>query len=232
MSAPYFPHTLFAPSNNQVVRGVVAPHRYIQGPGAIARLGAALQVMKVTRAGLLITERGRGRLGQQIEETLSGAGVSSVVADFGGECSLEQIDQSVRDFSGATDQVDCLIAVGGGKCIDAGKAIAYRLGIPIAVVPSLASTDAPCSAVSVLYTPQGVVNGAEFFPDNPALVLMDTELLISAPPRYLVAGMGDALATWYEAKVCQQNSEASSVLGCRPTLAASSIWGALQPDDI
>ena len=226
MSAPYFPHTLFAPSNTQEVRGLVAPHRYIQGPGAIARLGSALHVMQVGRAGLLITEGGRKRLGEKLDETLSAAEIETVPTVFDGECSLEQIERSVRDLTNDKEPIDCLIGVGGGKCLDAAKAIAHRVGVCVAVVPSLASTDAPCSAVSVLYTPEGAMSGAEFFPENPALVLMDTELLVSAPPRYLVAGMGDALATWYEARVCQDNSKASSVLGCRPTLAASSI-GAL-----
>ena len=223
MSAPYFPQVLFAPIEERAVRGVVAPQRYMQGPGVLERLGRALQVMSVSHAAVLISPNGIKRFGQKIQSSLADVGLAGDYAKFDGECSLEHIERSVAELSERTPSVDCLVAVGGGKCIDAGKAIAFRLGVPIVVVPTLASTDAPCSAVSVLYTPEGVVSGAEFFPENPACVLMDTEILIASPARYLVAGMGDALATWYEARTCQANSDASSVLGCRPTLAASKI---------
>src|SRR5580700_4802449 len=37
---------------------------------------------------------------------------------------------------------------------------------------------------------------------NPDLVLVDTQVIAQSPPRLLVAGMGDALATWFEAKTC------------------------------
>ena len=63
------------------------------------------------------------------------------------------------------------------------------------IVPTLASNDAPCSALSVIYTPQGVTAGVEFYPDSPAPVVVDTDIIAAAPERYLVAGMGDAMAT-------------------------------------
>jgi glycerol dehydrogenase len=61
------------------------------------------------------------------------------------------------------------------------------------------------------------------FPCNPALVIVDTQVVANAPERYLVAGMGDAMATWYEARVCQRNPAARTVLGARPTLAANAL---------
>ena len=39
---------------------------------------------------------------------------------------------------------------------------------------------------------------------NPDLVLVDTQVIALSPPRLLVAGMGDALATWFEAVTCVQ----------------------------
>jgi glycerol dehydrogenase len=35
---------------------------------------------------------------------------------------------------------------------------------------------------------------------NPDLVLVDSGVIVRAPVRFLVAGMGDALSTWYEAR--------------------------------
>ncbi|MFT7129065.1 MAG: glycerol dehydrogenase, partial [Gammaproteobacteria bacterium] len=119
--------------------------------------------------------------------------------------------------------VDAYIAIGGGKVVDAGKCIAHRLKVPVIVVPSLASNDAPCSALSVIYSPEGVVAAVEFFPENPALVLVDTGVVAAAEARHLVAGIGDAMATWYEARVCAENKRATNALGGRPTLAGTAI---------
>ena len=70
---------------------------------------------------------------------------------------------------------------------------------------------------------EGVFKDLEFFPNSPHLVVVDTRVIAEAPERYLVAGMGDAMATWYEARTCLQNPKARSMIGARPTLAASAI---------
>ncbi len=140
---------------------------------------------------------------------------------FRGECSEEEIRSHVDALADAG--IECLVAAGGGKCIDAAKGVAYRLEVPVVVAPTLASNDAPCSAVSVIYTPEGVSSGIEFYPCNPAFVVVDTEIVAAAPERYLVAGMGDAMATWYEARICLQNESAITTVGARPTLASAAI---------
>ncbi len=71
------------------------------------------------------------------------------------------------------------------------------------VVPTIASTDAPCSGCAVLYTKDGVFDSVLYQKANPAAVLVDLDIIASAPVRFLVAGMGDALATWFEARSCE-----------------------------
>ena len=73
---------------------------------------------------------------------------------------------------------------------------------PSSTAPRVASSDAPCSALSVIYTEEGVFHEYRFYRKNPDLVLVDTQVIAQGPPRLLVAGMGDALATWFEAKTC------------------------------
>jgi glycerol dehydrogenase len=92
--------------------------------------------------------------------------------------------------------------MGGGKTIDTAKIAADRANIPVLIVPTIASTDAPCSGCAVLYSEQGVFESVYYQKLNPAVVLVDTEIIATAPVRFLVAGMGDALATWFEAKSC------------------------------
>jgi glycerol dehydrogenase len=94
--------------------------------------------------------------------------------------------------------------MGGGKTIDPAKIAAERAGIPVIVVPTIASTDAPCSGCAVLYTKDGVFESVLYQKANPAAVLVDLEIIAGAPTRFLVSGMGDALATWFEARSCER----------------------------
>lgn len=223
---PYLPASVFgigSGANNNVPRVFISPNRYIQGDGIIQNLGTYLGLLPSKRAGLLISSGGLRRFGETITDSLTKSQIDTVLSVFNGECSLEEVERVVREFQSEDEPIDCLVAVGGGKCVDAGKSIAYRLGIPSVVCPSLASNDAPCSALSVLYNAEGVAQGAEFFPYSPSIVAVDTRMVADAPARYLVSGMGDAMATYYEATTCFHNEKARSAVGARPTLAAREI---------
>jgi len=220
------PHTIFAVEDGtyrSVPRVLIAPPRYIQGDRILEHLGRYLSLIPSTRAAILISAGGQQRDGARLVASLRLAEIDAVVVTFQGECSAEEVARVVGILQATTHPVDCVVAVGGGKCVDAGKCVAARLAVPVVICPSVASNDAPCSAASVMYTPAGVGAGAEFFPQSPALVAIDTRIVAEAPVRYLVAGMGDAMATWYEARTCLQNPQARSVLGARPTLAASAL---------
>src|SRR6476619_5482303 len=95
-----------------------------------------------------------------------------------------------------------IVGAGGGKVLDAARAAAADLNLPVVNCPTVASSDAPCSALSVIYSDDGVVEGSRCYRKNPDLVLVDTEVIALSPPRRLVAGMGYAVATWFEAKTC------------------------------
>lgn len=224
ISAAYLPQELFAPSdrgNLPVPRVFISPPRYIQGRGVLRGVGRYLSLMRAKRVAVLMSERGSRNEGVQLLDGLRSACIEPVVSAFKGECSLEEITVHVAALS--KKGVECVIAAGGGKCIDTGKAVAFRLGTPVVIVPTLASNDAPCSALSILYSPEGISSGVEFYPNSPAFVVVDTGIIAAAPERYLVAGMGDAMATWYEARVCLLNQAAVTTVGARPTLASSAI---------
>ncbi|MDE0428159.1 MAG: glycerol dehydrogenase [Caldilineaceae bacterium] len=203
--------------------GLIAPARYVQGPGLLDELGHFLALVPSRRPAVLISAGGLRRHREQLLAGLGAMDSEPVFEIFEGQCCLSEIERAAASLRAREASFDSLIAVGGGKCLDAGKSVAARLEVPAVICPTIASTDAPCSALSVLYSDEGIVQGGEFFPDSPALVLVDSQLIAAAPVRYLVAGMGDALATRYEARTCTRNPAGRSVLGGRPTVAAQAI---------
>lgn len=226
MREPFSPQHIFSghPAETpEPPRVLISPHRYIQGKDVIDHLGRYISILPSKRPVVLMTEGGKRRFGQRVEGRLAKAEVESRVEIFKGECSTEEVERVVDVIRKTGQAVDSIIAVGGGKCIDAGKCVAFRLGVPVVICPTVASTDAPCSAVSVMYTKDGVGKGPEFFPNSPALVVVDTRIIADSPIRHFIAGMGDALATYYEARTCFQNPAGRSMVGARITIAALAI---------
>src|SRR4029077_7664473 len=119
---------------------------------------------------------------------------------FSGECCVAEIERIKQHALSAGARV--IVGAGGGKALDTARAVASDLDLPVVNCPTVASSDAPCSALSVVYTEHGAVLQYRIYRKNPDLVLVDTQVIAQSPPRLLVAGMGDALATWFEAKTC------------------------------
>lgn len=175
------------------------PGRYVQGSGALSRLGKELARLGA-RHFLICSPSAYEGLLPSLRPELEQAGALRAER-FGRECTEQEIERLLalaRDFKAQT-----VTALGGGKTIDAAKAVAARAGVPVAVAPTIASTDAPCSSVCILYNAEGIFQRVDLLPRNPDLVLVDTEVIAQAPARFLTAGMGDALATWFEAESCR-----------------------------
>ena len=177
------------------------PSRYTQGKDATQQLGQEMVSLGLGGPALIMAGRTAIKLlAETWRKTLSAANIDFEVHAFGGECSLaeiERIKHSARKAKAST-----IISTGGGKALDAGRAAAADLALPIVNCPTIASSDAPCSALSVIYSDEGVFEQYRIYPKNPDLVLVDTAVVARSPARLLVAGMGDALATLFEAQTC------------------------------
>ena len=178
-----------------------SPSRYTQGKNATSALGTEMVGLGLSGPALIVASRSPIRLlSETWKSTLAQAGIAYAVHEFGGECSLVEIERIKQVAQQQKSQV--IIGAGGGKVLDAARAVAADLNLPCVNCPTVASSDSPCSALSVIYSDDGVVQGSRFHRKNADLVLVDTQIIAQSPPRLLVAGMGDALATWFEAKTC------------------------------
>ena len=112
--------------------------------------------------------------------------------------------------------------VGGGSAIDTAKPAAYYEGRKVVSIPTVCATDAPCTGLSVLYEDDHTFKDYIFYPNNPDAVIVDSSIVCQAPVRFLVSGMGDALGTYFEARMCEK-AKAPSLENGGVTLSAMAL---------
>jgi glycerol dehydrogenase len=195
------PFSMNTARNKHMLKVFCAPSRYTQGPGATEQLGIEIRNLGLNGPALIVAGHSAIRLlSETWAKTFADAGMMHEVFRFGGECTVAEIRRGCQAVRDAKAQV--VIGAGGGKVLDTARAIASDLSLPVVNCPTIASSDAPCSALSVIYNEAGEWEEYRIYRRNPDLVLVDTAIIAKSPVRPLVAGMGDALATWFEAKVC------------------------------
>ncbi|MCE5229393.1 glycerol dehydrogenase [bacterium] len=189
-------------------RKAVFPGKYIQGIGALGELPALVDLLG--RQGLALASP------SVRDKVLPGCGIDLKahgipVELFRGECCEKELERVAGVVS--QQHVDVLVGMGGGKTIDTAKIVADRSRIPVVIIPTIASTDAPTSGCAVCYSPDGVFEAIYYQNSNPAAVLVDVGIIAAAPVRFLVAGMGDALSTWFEARSCERTQSVNECGG-------------------
>ena len=190
-----------------------SPSRYVQGKGVLKH--GLSHIKDLGKKVLLLTDETVWKIaGEELFENLKAADLDPVKEIFGGEASANEIDRIVSKAK--SESIEVIAALGGGKAIDTGKAVADELKIPIAVLPTIASTDAPTSALSVIYTDEGRFEKYRFYNKNPELVLVDTAVIAKAPAKLLAAGIADALATYVEARAVARSHSKNMVGGVQP----------------
>lgn len=200
-------------------RIMISPAKYQQGPNALEELGTAVKSYG-QKALLVASSEDLARMSAALDNAQQRDAFEVVHTSFGGECTKNEVTR-LRQLL-VNERCDVVVGLGGGKALDAAKAVSHFEGVPVIVIPTIASTDAPCSSLAVFYTEEGAFDEYLFFKKNPDLVLVDSTVIAHAPVRFLVAGMGDALSTYFEARTCAA-SYASNIPGGNSTKAAAAI---------
>jgi glycerol dehydrogenase len=126
--------------------------------------------------------------------------ISSTVEKFNYECTQVEIDRLGKLLT--QSKANVIVGIGGGKTLDSAKSVGYYNKMPVILYPTIASTDAPCTALAVIYKEGGEFDRYLFLPQNPDAVIADMDILASAPARFFAAGVGDGLSTYFEARSC------------------------------
>ena len=197
-------------------QSAIFPSRYIQGRGATTVLPE--WISNLGKKAIILAG---GTAIREIIPELKNNGLHDLIVEaFGGECTEKEINRLTAIAK--NEGCDVAVALGGGKVIDTVKAVAHATDAKTIIVPTIASNDAPCSAISIIYTESGAFDHILYLKQNPNLVLVDSGIIARAPVRLLVAGMGDALSTWFEADACYSSSSQNEA-GGRCTLSALAL---------
>lgn len=187
----------------------VSPEKVLRGTQALALSGEAIATLG-KRPLVLGGNRTLATLTEQLQEVLEKQQLSYVLASYSPDCSeasLAKLREAV-----ASHQADLIVGIGGGKALDTAKLLAHQCQLPVATVPTSAATCAAWTALSNVYSDQGAFLYDVSLTHCPDLLILDYSLIQTAPQRTLVAGIGDALAKWYEASISSGRSSATLII--------------------
>jgi glycerol dehydrogenase len=194
-----------------------ASSRYVQGPDAFDCLA---ELLEPYGPALVITDRQvQMVLAARLDEMCSHSRAPVQILELPGEitdAAVSALRAAARPGTGV------VVGLGGGKVLDAAKAVALRLQLPVITVPSIASNDSPASAAIAMYDEQHVLIRVDRLARHPDVVLVDTALIARAPVGFLLAGIGDAISKTFEAQACWAGTGTVPV-GGRPLRVAGVV---------
>ncbi|MDR2143765.1 MAG: iron-containing alcohol dehydrogenase, partial [Treponema sp.] len=179
------------------IRVQLGPFNYYSWPGALEELDRLFSAKSLEKAFLI-----HGKRALAAAEPYLPASVTRLEPNrrflFSGHCSHELVDSLA---SRPADETSLIIGLGGGSALDTAKALAVKLGLPFAAIPTIASTCAAATPLSVWYTPEGKALGFEVFNRAADAVFVEPRIILASPKEHLKAGLADTLAKWYEAEI-------------------------------
>lgn len=187
----------------------VAPAKVLRGDCLLEQAGNAIARLG-TRPLIVGGDRTLKATLPRLQSVLAAQQLEVSTVSYGADCSeagLATMRQAVE-----AHKADLIIGVGGGKALDAAKLLAYQCHLPVVTIPTSAATCAAWTALSNVYSEQGAFLYDVSLENCPDLLLLDYDLIATAPAYTLVAGIGDAIAKWYEASVSSGNSEQTLIV--------------------
>lgn len=185
---------------------LIAPGRVLRGENILSQSGEAIAFYG--QAPLIVGgDRSLAQVKSYLEPIITQQKLNAKEASYLPDCaesSLAKLKQAVAEH-----QADFIIGVGGGKALDTAKLLAHQCQLPIVTIPTSGATCAAWTALSNIYSEAGAFLYDVGLDRCPDLLILDYSLVRTAPQRTLVAGIGDAIAKWYEASVSSGKSTAT-----------------------
>jgi glycerol dehydrogenase-like iron-containing ADH family enzyme len=189
-------------TDSNVISLMVAPAQVVRGQQALA--DSIERIARLGQRPLLVGGETSLNL-SQLQVIFDHPQLEIERATYLPDCCESSLDRLMTTVT--AHRADLIIGVGGGKCLDTAKLLADRARLPIVTIPTSGATCAAWTALSNIYSDTGAFLHDVSLPHCPDLLILDYGIVATAPPRTLVAGIGDAIAKWYEASVSSGNSD-------------------------
>ena len=189
----------------------------VSSTGSALRLADQCAALGVKRP-LLVTDPGLVKIGRvgPVRQALVEAGVDVVMFDQVREDPPEKVVLQAAQL-GRTEQVDGVVAVGGGSSMDVAKVVAVLLGgdqnladlygvdqvtggrLPLILVPTTAGTGSEVTPVAVITTGETTKAGVSSATLLPDIAVLDADLTLGLPPAITAMTGVDAMVHAIEA---------------------------------
>ena len=166
---------------------------YIAGEDAIAKLPALLRKYGCQKPFVLCDLNTYRAAGARVEATLKAAGIAFSLHVMSSDKPAPDEHTVGEALMYCDASCDAVIAVGGGVLNDTGKILAAAKRVPDIIVATAPSMDGFASASSSMERGGLKISLNSKCPDA---VIADPEILIRAPKRMILSGIGDILAKY------------------------------------
>ncbi len=168
---------------------MILPREVIGGHGAIEKTGEVFNKLTSSKSGIIVTGQTTVKLaGERVKDLLKSSGIETSIVITG-----QATEENVEKVKEQTRKVDArvIIGIGGGSKIDIAKKSAFDLGLDFISIPTSASHDGVASPRATISK-----NGLSYSVEAtmPAAIIADTEIIVTAPFRFLASGAADVLS--------------------------------------
>ncbi|MGC9209763.1 MAG: NAD(P)-dependent glycerol-1-phosphate dehydrogenase [Acidilobus sp.] len=174
---------------SQATHIIDLPKRVVVGEGVLEQLGKHVQDL-LPRGALVYIVTGQNVLQlfyKRVKEVLEDAGYSTTYI-IAGPATVSEAERVAEEAK--RDRADVLLGLGGGRSIDLAKYAAAELKKDFISVPTAPSHDGITSPFATL---KGFERPYSKIARPPKLLLLDIDVLGSAPRRLAAAGFGDLI---------------------------------------
>lgn len=165
------------------------------GPGKISEIESTLRESNISGTILYIADSYVDSVyGSVVRPQIEAVGL---LKEQSIDCNTIAYAMEIAEYAIATD-INCIVAMGGGKTLDVGKYAAFVSKRPFLSIPTTVSHDGIVSPIAVLKREDNKPKSLGCA--MPSMIILDTALISTCPPQLIKAGIGDTISNYMALK--------------------------------